>query len=489
MNNLFDAEAERRLEELTELMGMGTYIDSQVRTLSTGQVHRLGLARAMIHRPSVLLLDEPTRSLDPIAAADFRRFLKTQLVERHGTTILFASHTLAEVEQLADRVVLLDKGRMLACDSPRGLRACNRRGHAGRGPGAVDSARLSGRGVLVNSQRMWRKVLAFFRRDVAIARSYRIAFALEILEAFFGVATFYYLSRFVSNDELSHALPAGGDYFGFALVGFAFFDYLTVSMSAFDGSITEAQQNGTLEAMLVTETPLTMILVASAAYPFVLLAMRTVIYLAWGVLFFHFPIHQANWLGAAIILIGFNSGVCRPGDYFDRLSPAVQARQSGALADRGGIQPAGRHDVSGVGAARALCNGWRGCFRSLTHWKECGRRCWRAPRSRNSGRRCAPCCFLPWSCCRFRAWCSPGRCAAPRSPARLRICDKNNLGPRRSVRGFWVVICSNKSTMTGVILRDFSPEGSRAYRHMVVRVHMRCALDPFDFARQLASSG
>jgi ABC-2 type transport system permease protein len=155
----------------------------------------------------------------------------------------------------------------------------------------------------VNSQRTGRKVLAFFRRDVAIARSYRIAFALEILEAFFGVATFYYLSRFVSNDELSRALPAGGDYFAFALVGFAFFDYLTVSMSAFDGSITEAQQNGTLEAMLVMETPLTMILIASAAYPFVLLAMRTVIYLAWGVLLFHFPIHEANWLGAAIILI------------------------------------------------------------------------------------------------------------------------------------------------------------------------------------------
>src|SRR6202163_2968595 len=123
MNNLFDTEASGRLEELTELMGMATFIDSQVRTLSTGQVHRLGLARAMIHRPSVLLLDEPTRSLDPIAAADFRRFLKTQLVEGQGTTILFASHTLAEVEQLADRVLLLDKGRMLACDSPRGLRA------------------------------------------------------------------------------------------------------------------------------------------------------------------------------------------------------------------------------------------------------------------------------------------------------------------------------------------------------------------------------
>jgi ABC-2 type transport system permease protein len=150
---------------------------------------------------------------------------------------------------------------------------------------------------------MLRKVLAFFRRDVAIARSYRVAFALEILEAFFGVATFYYLSQFVSNDQLSLVLPAGSDYFGFALVGFAFFDYLTVSLSAFDNTIVEAQQNGTLEAMLVTETPLTMIVVASAAYPFVLLALRTVIYLAWGMLLFQFPVGKANWLGAAIILI------------------------------------------------------------------------------------------------------------------------------------------------------------------------------------------
>jgi ABC-2 type transport system ATP-binding protein len=122
MNNLFDEEAAQRVEELSVLMGMETFLDSQVRTLSTGQVHRLGLARAMIHRPGILLLDEPTRSLDPMAAAEFRRFLKSQLVDRHGTTVLFASHTLAEVEQLADRVILLDRGRLVACDSPRGLR-------------------------------------------------------------------------------------------------------------------------------------------------------------------------------------------------------------------------------------------------------------------------------------------------------------------------------------------------------------------------------
>jgi ABC-2 type transport system ATP-binding protein len=122
MNNLFGKQAEERIGEVTELMGLGAFLGSQVRTLSTGQVHRLGLARAMLHGPSVLLLDEPTRSLDPIAASEFRRFLKAELVDRHGTTVLFSSHTLAEVEQLADRVVLLDKGLLLACDRPRDLR-------------------------------------------------------------------------------------------------------------------------------------------------------------------------------------------------------------------------------------------------------------------------------------------------------------------------------------------------------------------------------
>ena len=147
-----------------------------------------------------------------------------------------------------------------------------------------------------------RKVAAFFWRDFAIARGYRGAFLLETLEALFGVATFYYLSRFVQSPELNSELPAGTNYFAFALVGFAFFDYLSVSMSAFDSSLEEARQNRTLEALLVTQTPLPVILAGSAVYPFVALAIRTCVYLAWGALLFGFRPHSANWLGAAVIL-------------------------------------------------------------------------------------------------------------------------------------------------------------------------------------------
>jgi ABC-2 type transport system permease protein len=155
----------------------------------------------------------------------------------------------------------------------------------------------------VNLGSSLRKVAAFFWRDFAIARGYRGALLLETIEALFGVATFYYLSRFVQSPELSRELPAGANYFAFALVGFAFFDYLSVSLSAFDASLDEARQNRTLEALLVTQTPLPVILAGSAVYPFVALAIRTLVYLAWGALLFGFAPRSANWPGAVAILL------------------------------------------------------------------------------------------------------------------------------------------------------------------------------------------
>jgi len=148
-----------------------------------------------------------------------------------------------------------------------------------------------------------RKLAAFFWRDFAIARGYRGTLVVEALEALFGVATYYYLSRFVESPELAHALPAGNNYFAFALVGFAFFDYLNVSIDAFDTSLNEAQQNRTLEALLVTQTPLPVILAGSAIYPFVTLVLRTCVYLDWAVLLFGFAPRAANWPGAMAVLL------------------------------------------------------------------------------------------------------------------------------------------------------------------------------------------
>jgi ABC-2 type transport system ATP-binding protein len=121
MNNPVRGEIAPEIERLAEWIGIANALDRQVRTFSTGMVHRLGLSRALLHRPAVLLLDEPTRSLDPVAAAEFRAFLKNELAARRGTSILFASHSLSEVEEIADRVVVMYAGRIIACDSPSAL--------------------------------------------------------------------------------------------------------------------------------------------------------------------------------------------------------------------------------------------------------------------------------------------------------------------------------------------------------------------------------
>jgi ABC-type multidrug transport system ATPase subunit len=121
MNNLTGPSARERVSAVARWLGLSDELDRQVRTYSSGLTHRLGLARAMLHSPSVLLLDEPTRSLDPLSAADFRRLLKEELVRNQGTTLLFSSHALAEVEEIADRVILLDEGIIVASDSPQKL--------------------------------------------------------------------------------------------------------------------------------------------------------------------------------------------------------------------------------------------------------------------------------------------------------------------------------------------------------------------------------
>jgi ABC-type multidrug transport system ATPase subunit len=117
LNHLPGALLEKRIQAFSEQFELNEVIDRQVRTLSSGTVQRLSLLRALLHEPQVLLLDEPTRSLDAIAASEFRHFLKTEVLAKRGSTLLFASHTLPEIEFLADRIAILNEGKLVAISS------------------------------------------------------------------------------------------------------------------------------------------------------------------------------------------------------------------------------------------------------------------------------------------------------------------------------------------------------------------------------------
>ncbi|HOU11964.1 MAG TPA: ABC transporter ATP-binding protein/permease [Anaerolineae bacterium] len=119
--NLSPAATAQRIEELADLLDLREFLDKRYDLYSLGMKHRLALARSLLNRPTLLFLDEPTRSLDPLAAARFREALFT-LARREGCTIFLVTHDLNEAVELCDRVGVMVRGLMRVVDDPARLR-------------------------------------------------------------------------------------------------------------------------------------------------------------------------------------------------------------------------------------------------------------------------------------------------------------------------------------------------------------------------------
>ena len=100
------ADVAGRIAALADSLALGDFLDRQAGQLSAGQKTRVALAKALVNEPEVLLLDEPTASLDPDTADWIRGRLEAYRRDRRGATILLASHNMAEVERLCDRVIM-----------------------------------------------------------------------------------------------------------------------------------------------------------------------------------------------------------------------------------------------------------------------------------------------------------------------------------------------------------------------------------------------
>jgi len=114
LHGLRGAAATRRIDELLTLVNLVEATDRLVSGFSSGMKQRLLVARTLLARPSVLLLDEPTRSLDPISARAFRRFLREDIALAQGCTVLLATHNAEEAFELCDRVGVLHRGQLVA---------------------------------------------------------------------------------------------------------------------------------------------------------------------------------------------------------------------------------------------------------------------------------------------------------------------------------------------------------------------------------------
>ena len=123
LHGLNDRVAKQRIKELFAKLELEEVARRRFGEMSTGNKQRLAVARAMLSSPPVLLLDEPTRSLDPLAAVRMRELISSLAQQDPPVTILLTSHNLAEVETLCGRVAIISRGRIRAIDAPQKLRS------------------------------------------------------------------------------------------------------------------------------------------------------------------------------------------------------------------------------------------------------------------------------------------------------------------------------------------------------------------------------
>lgn len=114
LNNL-SSRARDRVEEVLRTVGLEEVAHQMFATYSAGMRQLLGIARALLTSPSVLFVDEPTKSLDPVAATRVQRLIRKKLVDEEGKTVFCATHNLREASYLADSVGIISRGRMKVC--------------------------------------------------------------------------------------------------------------------------------------------------------------------------------------------------------------------------------------------------------------------------------------------------------------------------------------------------------------------------------------
>jgi len=398
LHGLSRREADQRIEELNALLGLTEALEERFDRLSTGLRRRLDLARALLHDPAVLFLDEPTRSLDPAATANVHGLLR-RLAES-GKTLFLVTHRLEEAEALCNRVAILHGGRLravapvselrrtvarerryrlrlagaiagntepwkdwpwpvrqvnacdglcleleLGCDEPleevvervraSGLRlldadleersleeafAFYTRTDAETSPPMLSTvlpvspsagrelglpchpSAPAGRPAVFSPTALGRRLAAFLRRELLLQLSYRLATWLQLGGILFSVAAFYFLAQFLGGAASPLLAEYGGNYFAFVLIGIAYTAYQSAGLFSFSEAIRNGQIQGTLEAILLTPTPVSLMLLASALWSFILASLQVMLYLLVGVLLFGAALGQVH-LGTAVLTL------------------------------------------------------------------------------------------------------------------------------------------------------------------------------------------
>jgi len=119
---LSDSDARERVNYLLDFTGLTTRADDGIQRYSTGMQRRLLLCRALLRDTPIIVFDEPTSGLDPASAGEFRRMIIDRLAKEEGKTVLLSTHNLQEAQELCDRIAIMERGKVIASDTPDNVR-------------------------------------------------------------------------------------------------------------------------------------------------------------------------------------------------------------------------------------------------------------------------------------------------------------------------------------------------------------------------------
>ena len=122
LHNMSSFQAQKRINAILEILELQEKANDLFYTYSTGMKQKLSLARGLINDPQILFVDEPTKSLDPVAAQNIRKLIREKLVKEQGKTVFLATHNLEEAQQMCDRLAIIDRGRILSLGTPSEIR-------------------------------------------------------------------------------------------------------------------------------------------------------------------------------------------------------------------------------------------------------------------------------------------------------------------------------------------------------------------------------
>lgn len=154
-----------------------------------------------------------------------------------------------------------------------------------------------------SAQLVVRKARAFIKKEFFIEISYKFAFLLNIFAIFAWVLTFYFIDRLFGDRVVPYLQPYGVNYFSYVLLGIAFFTYVGTGVGSFSNRIRQEQMMGTLEAVLVTPTKTSTMLISMGLWNFLWASFSVLIYLLLGAFLFQVDLTNTNLLSASVVLL------------------------------------------------------------------------------------------------------------------------------------------------------------------------------------------